>query len=260
MKIARFSHDSRIAYGIVDEGDLVVLAADPMFAGLDTTGERVPLADAVLLAPVIPRSKVIGLGRGYYVDDSEKADQEDGLDRRLEPQFFLKPNTTVVGPNDRVILPAASADVHAEAELAIVIGKIAKNVPVDGASDVIFGYTIANDLTAVDLMKGDDHIARAKSFDGFCPLGPYIETEFELDGAGITGEVNGAVRQSGDTSLLRHSPAEIVSFLSTCFTLLPGDVILTGAPGASFAVQHGDTVTVSIDGIGALSNPFARLG
>ncbi|AMB58140.1 fumarylacetoacetate hydrolase family protein [Microterricola viridarii] len=259
MKIARFSHDSRIAYGIVDETDLVVLAADPMFAGLDTTGERVPLADAVLLAPVIPRSKVIGLDRGYYPDDVAKETQEDGGDHRLEPQFFLKPNTTVVGPNDRVILPAASAAVHAEAELAIVIGKIAKNVPVEGASDVIFGYTVANDLTAVDLMKGDDHIARAKSFDGFCPIGPYIETEFEPDTAVVTGAVNGAVTQSAEMTLRRHSPAEIVSFLSTCFTLLPGDVILTGAPAKSFAVQHGDTVTVSVDGIGSLSNPVARL-
>lgn len=259
MKIARFSHDSRIAYGIVDEGDLVVLTADPMFAGFDTTGERVPLADAVILAPVIPRSKVIGLGRGYYASEAEKAEQEEGGDRRLEPQFFLKPNTTVVGPNDRIILPSVSADVRGEAELAIVIGKIAKNVPVEGAKDVIFGYTVANDLTAADLMKGDDHSARAKSFDGFCPIGPVIETEFDFEDAIVTGGVNGETTQEGDTTLLRHTPAEIVSFLSTCFTLLPGDVILTGAPHTSFALNHGDTATVEIEGIGSLSNPIIRL-
>ncbi len=260
MKIARFSHDARIAYGIVDEGDLVVLAADPMFGGLDTTGERVPLADAVLLAPVIPRSKVVGMSRGYYASESEKEDQEGGHDRRLEPQFFLKPNTTVIGPNDRVVLPAASMDVHGEAEIAIVIGKIAKNVSVEEAEEKIFGYTIANDLTAVDLLKSDDHSARAKSFDGFCPLGPMIETEFEMLGVEVSGGVNGVISQSGDTALLRHSAAETVAFLSHCFTLLPGDVILTGGLGRSFAVQGGDVATVTVEGLGALSNPVARLG
>src|SRR5699024_7715590 len=144
-------------------------------------GERVPLADAVLLAPVIPRSKVIGGGRGYYASEAEEDEQEADGDRRLEPQFFIKPNTTDVGPGDRVVLPAASAEVHGEAEIAIVIGKIAKNVSIEDAEDKIFGYTIANDVTAVDLMKSDDHSARAKSFDGFCPLGPLIETEFDLE-------------------------------------------------------------------------------
>ncbi|PPL19026.1 fumarylacetoacetate hydrolase family protein [Microterricola pindariensis] len=260
MKIARFSHDSRIAYGILDEGDLVVLAADPMYGGLDTTGERVPLADAVLLAPVIPRSKVIGMSRGYYLSESEKEDQEGGLDRRLEPQFFLKPNTTVVGPNDRVVLPAASTDVHGEAEIAIVIGKIAKNVAVEDAESKIFGYTVANDLTAVDLLKSDDHSARAKSFDGFCPLGPVIETEFDMEGVEVSGSVNGELAQSGDTALLRHSAAETVAFLSRCFTLLPGDVILTGGLGRSFPVRDGDRATVTVEGIGSLSNPVIRLG
>lgn len=259
MKIARFSHDGRIAYGIVDEGDLVVLAADPMFGGLDTTGERVPLADAALLAPVIPRSKVIGIGRGYYASEAEKAEQEAGGDRRLEPQFFIKPNTSVVGPNDRVVLPAASSEVHGEAEIAIIIGKIAKNVSVAEAEDKIFGYTVGNDFTAVDVMKSDDHSARAKSFDGFCPLGPLIETEFELAGAEVVGGVNGEIVQRGDTALLRHTPAETVAFLSSCFTLLPGDVILTGAPHRSFPVVSGDISTVTVTGIGALSNPIVRL-
>lgn len=259
MKIARFSHDARIAYGIVDDGDLVVLASDPMFGGLDTTGERVPLADAVLLAPVIPRSKVIGVGRGYYASETERDEQEAEGDRRLEPQFFIKPNTTVVGPGDRVVLPAASAEVHGAAEIAIVIGKIAKNVSIEDAEDRIFGYTIANDLTAVDLMKSDDHSARAKSFDGFCPLGPLIETEFDLEGVDVSGGVNGQQPHSGDTALLRHSAAETVAFLSSCFTLLPGDVILTGAPAGSFPVQAGDVASVAVEGIGTLSNPIVRL-
>lgn len=259
MKIARFSHDGRIAFGIVDDGDLVVLAADPMYAGLDTTGERVPLADAVLLAPVIPRSKVIGMGRGYYASEAEKGEQEEGGDRRLEPQFFIKPNTTVVGPNDRVVLPAVSEDVRSEGEVAIVIGKITKNASIEQAEAAIFGYTVANDFTAVDVMKRDDHSARAKSFDGFCPLGPHIETEFDIEGVDVSGGVNGALSQQGDTALLRHSPAETVAFLSTCFTLLPGDVVLTGAPGRSFPVQGGDTATVTVEGIGSLSNPIVRL-
>jgi 2-keto-4-pentenoate hydratase/2-oxohepta-3-ene-1,7-dioic acid hydratase in catechol pathway len=253
MKIARFSHGGAIAFGIVDGKELVVLKGDPMFAGYDTTGERVALTDATLLAPVIPRSKVIGMGNAFHSSAEAKAAAEP-----REPMFFLKPNTAVVGPDDPIVLPPQSNDVVAEGELAIVIGRIAKNVSVDDAAGVIFGYTIANDVTANDLKERDGQWARAKSFDSFCPVGPVIETDFDAAGATIEGRANGKAFQSGSMELAVHSIAEIVSFVSSVFTLLPGDLILTGAPDRAGAIVAGDTVAIKIPGIGVLSNPVRR--
>ncbi|MET1051582.1 MAG: fumarylacetoacetate hydrolase family protein, partial [Mycetocola sp.] len=161
MKIARFSHDGAINFGIIDESDLVVLAADPMFGGFDTTGERVPLADAVLLAPVIPRSKVVCVGKNYQDHVTEMG----GTEAPAEPLLFLKPNTSVIGPGDRIVRPPQSNRVDFEGELAIVIGSVAKNVAAADAASVIFGYTIANDVTARDLQASDGQWARAKGFD-----------------------------------------------------------------------------------------------
>lgn len=250
MRIARFSHNDAIRFGIVDEGELVVLAGDPMFAGYDTTGERVPLADVALLAPVIPRSKVVCVGRNYRDHAAEL-----GNDVPTEPMLFFKPNTSVIGPGDAVVLPKQSEFVSFEGELAAVIGRIAKNVPVDRALDYVFGYTIANDLTARDLQKTDGQWARAKGFDTFCPLGPAIETEFDVDGAAvITTRLNGEVRQQGPISDMIFPLAEIIAFASAAFTLLPGDVILTGTPAGVGQIVAGDTVEVEISGLGILRN------
>lgn len=251
MKIARFSHDEGIHYGIVDGEELVVLAGDPMFAGYETTGERVPLTDAVLLAPVIPRSKVVGVGKNYHDHAKEMGDEAPD-----EPLLFLKPNTAVIGPGDSIVRPVAlSQQIEYEGELAVVIGRIAKNVSVDDALDYVFGYTIGNDVTARDLQRSDGQWSRAKGFDSFSPLGPVIETDFDPTSARIRTRVNGEVRQDGNVSDMIHTVAEIISYASAVFTLLPGDVILTGTPAGVGPFEAGDTIEVEIDGIGILRNP-----
>jgi 2-keto-4-pentenoate hydratase/2-oxohepta-3-ene-1,7-dioic acid hydratase in catechol pathway len=253
VKIARFSHDGAINFGILDETDLVVLAADPMFGGFETTGERVPLADAVLLAPVIPRSKVVCVGKNY----ADHVKEMGGNEPPAEPLLFLKPNTSVIGPNDRIVLPSLSERVEHEGELAVVIGSVARNVRPEDAESVIFGYTIGNDVTARDLQKKDGQWTRAKGFDTFCPLGPVIDTEFSFDGATIETRVNGDIRQQAPLSDMIHSLAEIIAYASAVFTLLPGDVILTGTPAGVGPIVSGDTVEVAVSGLGILRNTAA---
>jgi len=258
MKIARFSHDGGIAFGVVDDDELVVLGGDPMFAGFEPTGERVALHDVKLLAPVIPRSKVVVMGDAYFAGPEDKAASPP-----REPAFTLKPNTTVIGPGDAIVLPAQSDDVTVEGALTIVIGTIAKNLTVDNAADAVFGFTIANDVTARDLERRDGHGSRAKAFDSFCPLGPVIDTDFDAAAAVVRGRINTGEFQSADTALSRHTIAEIVSFASSVFTLLPGDLILAGAPGrggdaVDGVIVDGDTVQIEIPGIGILSNPVRR--
>lgn len=251
MRIARFSHNDAIRFGIVDEGELVVLAGDPMFAGYDTTGERVQLADVALLAPVIPRSKVVCVGRNYRDHAAEL-----GNDVPSAPMLFFKPNTSVIGPGDAIALPRQSERVDFEGELAAVIGRIAKNVPAERALEYVFGYTIANDVTARDLQKTDGQWARAKGFDTFCPLGPAIETEFDPNGdAVVTTRLNGEVRQEAPISDMIFSLADVIAYASAAFTLLPGDVILTGTPAGVGPFVAGDTVEVEITGLGILRNP-----
>lgn len=253
MKIARFSREGTIAFGIVDDDELVVLKGDPMFAGYEPTGERIGLHGVKLLAPVIPRSKVVVIGNAYFASAEEKDAAQP-----CDPIFYLKPNTAVVGPGDPIVLPSQSDDVIVEGELAVVIGKIAKNVSVDDAGDVIFGYTIANDVTARDLQHRDGQSARAKGFDSFCPLGPVIDTEFDVAAAVIHARINSEKFQKWGTKLMVHSVEEIVSFVSGVFTLLPGDVILTGAPNRASSVVDGDSVQIEIPGIGVLTNPVRR--
>ena len=250
MKIARFSTGGDPRFGIVDDDEIVVLRGDPMFNGFDTTEERIPLADVKLLAPVIPRSKVVAVGRNYREHAAEL-----GNEAPAEPLLFLKPNTSVIGPGDTIVRPRQSSRVDFEGELAIVIGSIAKNVSEADAASVVFGYTVANDVTARDLQEKDGQWARAKGFDTFCPLGPVIETEFEVANQGIETRVNGEVRQSGRLDEMVHSVASVIAYASAVFTLLPGDVILTGTPAGVGPIMAGDTVEVPVEGIGTLSNP-----
>lgn len=249
MRIARFSHQDAIKYGIVDDTDLVVLAGDPMFAGFDTTGERVPLGDVALLAPVIPRSKIVAVGRNYADHAAEF-----GNDVPAEPMLFLKPNTAVIGPGDAIVRPPQSQRTEFEGELAVVIGKIAKNVPAERALEYVFGYTLGNDVTARDLQRSDGQWSRAKGFDTFCPLGPAIETEFDAEGAIIETRLNGEVQQSAPLSDMVHGVADIIAYASAAFTLLPGDVILTGTPAGVGPFVAGDTIEVSVTGLGTLRN------
>jgi 2-keto-4-pentenoate hydratase/2-oxohepta-3-ene-1,7-dioic acid hydratase in catechol pathway len=252
MKIARFSHGETISFGIVDEEEeeLVVLKADPMFAGFEPTGERVPLGEVKLLAPVIPRSKVVAVGKNYHDHAAEM-----GGEAPPEPLLFLKPNTSVIGPDDAIVLPKQSERVDHEGELAVVIGRIAKHVSEADADQVIFGYTIANDVTARDLQQRDGQWTRAKGFDSFCPLGPVIDTDVDFVNGTIETSVNGARRQSGRLADLVHSVPAIISYASSVFTLLPGDVILTGTPAGVGPIVDGDTVEVTVSGLGTLSNP-----
>jgi 2-keto-4-pentenoate hydratase/2-oxohepta-3-ene-1,7-dioic acid hydratase in catechol pathway len=251
VKIARFSskgEDPR--YGILDERDLVVLAGDPMYQGFETTGERVPLSEAKLLAPVIPRSKVIGVGLNYAEHASEM-DERAGDD----PVVFLKPNTSVIGPEDPIRLPAGVGRVDHEGELAIVIGSLAKNVTREDFASVILGYTIANDVTARDLQARDGQWTRSKGFDTFCPLGPAIETEIDPSDIRIETRVDGDLRQVGSTSEMVHDIPSLIEFVSSIWTLLPGDVILTGTPAGVGEIRDGEVVEVTIEGIGTLKNP-----
>ncbi|MDO5051497.1 MAG: fumarylacetoacetate hydrolase family protein [Pseudoclavibacter sp.] len=252
MKIARFEHQGTLAFGILDEEEqeLVRLFGDPLYAGFETVDERIPLERASLLAPVIPRSKVVAFGRNYAEHAAER-----GARTPAEPLMFLKPNTAVIGPGRPIVLPAQSERVDHEVELAVVIGHIARKVPARDAHKVVFGYTIANDVTARDLQERDGQWTRAKGFDSFCPLGPWIETEFDPSRGAIRCTVDGELRQSSDLSRQLHPVAALVEYASAVFTLLPGDVLLTGTPAGVGPLRAGQTVGCSIEGIGELTNP-----
>jgi 2-keto-4-pentenoate hydratase/2-oxohepta-3-ene-1,7-dioic acid hydratase in catechol pathway len=255
VRIARYTTGEDPTFGVVeDEGGTLVLAevqGDPLYQPVTPTGVRVPLADARLLAPVIPRSKVVGIGRNYADHAAEM-----GGEAPAEPLVFLKPNTSVVGPGDPVVLPRQSQEVHYEGELAVVIKRICKDVPVERVPDVVYGYTCANDVTARDLQRRDGQWARAKGFDGFCPLGPWIETALDPSDLRLTTRRDGEVVQDGRTSQMIHDVARLVAYVSAAFTLLPGDVILTGTPAGVGPVGAGQRVDVEVEGIGTLSNPF----
>jgi 2-keto-4-pentenoate hydratase/2-oxohepta-3-ene-1,7-dioic acid hydratase in catechol pathway len=258
VKIARFStpgDDPR--YGILDERSLIVLAGDPLYQGFETTGERVELRNATLLAPVIPRSKVVGVGTNYSEHVSEMDERERAGD---DPVVFLKPNTAVVGPNDPIRLPRDVGRVEVEGELAIVIGSLAKNVRREDFADVILGYTIANDVTARDLQSRDGQWARAKGFDTFCPLGPVIETDLDPRDVRLETRVDGDLRQAASTSEMIHDIPTLIEFVSSIWTLLPGDVILTGTPSGAPQVSDGEIVEVTVTGVGSLTNPVIARG
>jgi 2-keto-4-pentenoate hydratase/2-oxohepta-3-ene-1,7-dioic acid hydratase in catechol pathway len=232
---------------------IVALAGDPLYVGVKLVDQEFKLADVRLLAPVLPRSKVIGIGRNYAAHASEM-----GSDVPTEPLMFIKPNTSVVGPGDPIFYPAQSSNVHFEGELAVVIGRICRDVPVAQATDVIYGYTIANDVTARDLQKSDVQFTRAKGFDSFCPLGPWIETDLDpqtfADGVQIQTHLNGDLKQDGSTSDLIFDIPTLIAYVSSVMTLLPGDVILTGTPAGVGPMEIGDEVEISIAGLGTLTN------
>ncbi len=253
MKIARFTTGDEPTFGVVagPDGDEIVasVVGDPLYQGVELTGEQFPLADVRLLAPVIPRSKVIGIGRNYVAHAAELGNEVPD-----EPLVFLKPNTSVIGPFDPIVYPLESTEVHHEGELAVVIGRICRDVPREKVDDVIFGYTVVNDVTARDLQNKDKQWARAKGYDSFCPLGPWIETDLDPSDLPVTTTLNGEVKQSGRTSLMIFDVAAIVAYVTSFMTLLPGDVIATGTPEGVGPMLPGDEVSVTIGGIGTLSN------
>ena len=220
-----------------------------MYAGFDLTGQKMPLDDVRLLAPVIPRSKVVCVGKNYRRHAAEMGGEVPD-----EPLIFLKPNTSVIGPGEPILYPAQSTDVHYEGELAVVIGRICRDVSAEDASKVIFGYTVANDVTARDLQAKDGQWARAKGFDTFCPLGPWIETDLDPSNLQVTTALDDETKQDGHTSDMVFPVPDIVAYVSSFMTLLPGDVILTGTPEGVGPMSVGDTVSVTVEGIGTLTN------
>ena len=270
MRIARFNRDDTVAYGVVQEAapdgvasaaigpdtdglTIAELQGHPFGVGTDSvryTGQSYPVADVRLLAPVLP-TKVVAIGKNY----ADHA-REMGGEPPDEPVIFLKPSTSVIGPGDPVARPVKLSErVDFEGELAVVIGRLCRDVPPERVSEVIFGYTCANDVTARDLQAKDGQWTRAKGFDTFCPLGPWIETGLDPSDLELTTTVNGEVKQHARTSQLLHDVTAVVCYVTSVMTLLPGDILLTGTPAGIGPLVHGDRVSVAIQGIGALTNP-----
>jgi len=264
MRIARFSAPgSDPTFGVVElpedggdhPGTLAQISGDPLSGPVKYTGARFDLDAVRLLSPVIPRSKIVCLGMNWAQHAAEL-----GSETPSTPVVFIKPNTSVIGPDEAVIYPPETSDLHYEGELAIVIGRICRRVPRDRVAEVIFGYTCANDVTARDLQHVDGQWARSKGFDTFCPLGPWIVTNLDVAEASeltIRTTLDGEVKQEGTTADMVHGIAEIVAFISDFTTLLPGDVILSGTPQGVGPMQVGQKVSVTISGIGTLTNPIA---
>jgi 2-keto-4-pentenoate hydratase/2-oxohepta-3-ene-1,7-dioic acid hydratase in catechol pathway len=255
MRVARFTTGDDPRYALVEDDVLVVLTGDPLYMPVQPTGEQVPLDNDALrfLAPVIPRSKIIGVAHNYADHAAESGSQVPTV-----PMIFLKPNTAVIGPDDPIVLPPWSTDVHHEAELAVVIGKITKSISPEHALERVFGFTVANDVTARDVQRSESLWTRAKGFDGSCPLGPWIVPGLDTDDLAVSARVNGEVRQSGRTSQMVFDVAHLVAYASEVFTLLPGDVILTGTPAGVGPIEHRDVVEVEVEDIGVLRNPVIR--
>ena len=250
MRICRFSVADQVAFGVVEgDGDTVVAIDGHPFGPFSLSTARFPRAEVRLLAPVLP-SKIIGVGKNY----ADHA-REMGSEPPAEPLFFLKPSTSVIGPGDPIVLPPESTEVHYEAELAVVIGRICRRVPVESAAAAILGYTCGNDVTARDFQRGDGQWTRAKGFDSFAPLGPWIETEIDTADLQIVCEIDDERVQEGRTSQMIRSVAELVAAASAVMTLLPGDVLLTGTPAGVGPLVAGNTVNVTIEGLGTLRNP-----
>ncbi|MGA2261691.1 MAG: fumarylacetoacetate hydrolase family protein [Acidobacteriota bacterium] len=250
MKLCRFKHQGEIGCGRV-EGSVVTVCRGDLLGVMEPTGVMLPLEDVRLLAPLLP-GKIIGIGRNYAAHAKEfgNAPPED------EPMIFLKPPSAVISPADAILLPAASRRVDHEAELGVVIGRMVRNIPDDDDPlRYVLGYTCVNDVTARDLQKKDVQFTRAKGFDTFCPIGPWIETEFDPADVMVTGRVNGEVRQQGRTSQMVFPVQRLIKFLAGIMTLMPGDLIATGTPAGVGPLASGDMVEVEVEGIGILRNP-----
>ncbi|MFH1331480.1 MAG: fumarylacetoacetate hydrolase family protein [Actinomycetota bacterium] len=249
MKIVRIRlAGDEIAYGAVEPEGIRVHHGSP-FVAWEPTETVVAFDRAHLLAPVFP-TKVVAVGRNYADHAAER-----GVEVPAEPVIFLKPATAVIGPDAPVVLPPEAEEVHHEAELAVVVGRVAHRVAAEDAGAFILGYTAANDVSARDLQKRDGQWGRAKGFDTFCPLGPAIETEVDPGDLAISCAVNGEIRQQAGTADMVFGVAELFAFISRVMTLLPGDVILTGTPAGTGPLRPGDRMEVTIERIGALRNP-----
>jgi 2-keto-4-pentenoate hydratase/2-oxohepta-3-ene-1,7-dioic acid hydratase in catechol pathway len=251
MRLVRFQALDRTAYGVLDHEEIVELEGD-LFGAPKRTSSRHARSQVKLLAPCSP-SKIIAVGLNYR--DHAK---ELGLPTSNSPIIFLKPPTAVIGPGEIIIYPAKSAQIDYEAELGVVIRDRARNIRPDEARSHVLGYTCANDVTARDLQKKDGQWTRAKSFDTFCPIGPWIETDIDPDDLLIESYLNGERRQSSRTSQFIFKVDHLISFISGIMTLYPGDLIITGTPPGIGPMKPGDEIEVRIEGIGSLKNRVGK--
>lgn len=256
MRIGRVAHPEGVAFVAVEAGsdgvEIAAEIADHPFGPSNFTGRRWPLADVRVLAPILP-SKIICIGRNYADHATEM-----GGEAPANPVLFLKPNTTVIGPNTAIKLPPDSRRVDYEGELAVVVGRPCKDVPAAQAAGVLLGATVANDVTARDHQQADGQWTRGKSHDTFCPLGPWIDTAADVSDLAIRTELDGQVVQDSRTSMLLHGVPALVEWISRVMTLLPGDVILTGTPAGVGPMTEGQRVAVTVEGVGTLTNPVAH--
>lgn len=251
MRLGRVASPDGVAFVSIEGGEVAKEIAEHPFGAPTFTGRSWPLADVRLLAPILA-SKVICVGKNYAAHAAEM-----GGVAPEEPVIFMKPSTSIIGPNAPILLPSNSSQVDYEGELAVVIGRPCKDVPAARAKDVVLGYTVANDVTARDQQKQDGQWTRAKGYDTFCPLGPWIETTADPADLEIVTELDGEVRQRSNTSLLLHDIPALIEWVSAVMTLLPGDVILTGTPEGVGPMNSGQNVSVTVSGIGTLTNPVA---
>ena len=251
MKIVRFTSGFSTEYGVLYE-DAVISIEDSPFKDIVETNRHYRISDVRLLPPCLP-SKIIALGVNYRSHGEE-------MKHRIpeEPLLFIKPTTSVIGTEDKIIYPELSERVDYEGELGVVIRSTAWQVPKEEARQYILGYTCVNDVTARDIQAKDKQWTRAKSFDSFCPIGPCIETDIDPTDLTLETYLNGEKKQETRTSQLIFPAFELVSFISRVMTLLPGDVIATGTPAGVGPMQPGDTVEVKIEGIGTLRNYVAK--
>jgi 2-keto-4-pentenoate hydratase/2-oxohepta-3-ene-1,7-dioic acid hydratase in catechol pathway len=251
MKIVRYRYEGRDHYGRLEGESITPLDGTIEVLKPIVGATPIALSAVRLLAPTTP-SKIVAIGLNY-------ADHAAEGNRELpqEPMLFIKPSTAVIGPDDEIVYPPQTANLHHEGELAIVIGKTARNVAPAGAQGYVLGYTCANDVTARDLQRRDVQFTRGKGFDTFAPLGPWIVTDLEPSNLALETRVNGEVRQKSRTAQLIFNCDFLVSFISQVMTLLPGDVISTGTPAGVGPMKVGDVVEVEIEQIGCLKNTIA---
>jgi 2-keto-4-pentenoate hydratase/2-oxohepta-3-ene-1,7-dioic acid hydratase in catechol pathway len=251
MKIVRFTHADKTAWGVIKDNIIQVLHDAP-FGGIRLTGQYIPLPDIRLLAPCLP-SKVVALGVNYKSHGEEMSHRIPN-----EPLIFIKPSTSVIGPEENIIYPPGSERVDYEGELGVVIKDVTRHVTREQAAEHILGYTCVNDVTARDIQARDKQWTRSKGFDTFCPLGPCIETDLDPNDLPLETRLNGEVKQQTRTSQLIFPVDVLVSFISEVMTLLPGDVIATGTTSGIGPMQPDDVVEVTIDGIGTLRNRIIK--
>lgn len=265
MRLGRIAHTKGICFAIIDEADDGSLLAKEIsgtpFTPPETTGREWPLSDVRLLSPSLP-TKVVALGRNYADHVAEVFRESSDS---LPPTYFLKPSSSVVGPNAPIKIPDFAKKVEFEGELAVVIKKVSKNIREENWQDHVLGYTVCNDVSSRELQHSDGQWARGKGIDTFCPLGPWIETDMERIDLGdqkinayLTHDGQRVQKQDSNTDQMLKKVGEIVAEISQSMTLLPGDVITTGSPSGTAELTPGDTIEIEIPGVGSLSNPVER--